>query len=80
MATCAEELQKLHDAWMALSRGERAVTVSFGERSVTYNQIDLKNLKAMYGLFYDQCGSTSNLPDLRASETSRRGPPAVYRY
>lgn len=80
MATCAEELQKLHEAWMALARGERAVTVSFGERSVTYNQIDLKNLRAMYGLFYDQCGATSGLPDLRAADKAQRGPPAVYRY
>lgn len=80
MATCAEELDKLHQAWMALARGERAVTVSFGERSVTYNQIDMKNLKAMYGLFYDQCGAASGMPDLRASETARRGPPALYRF
>lgn len=80
MATCAEDLAKLHDAMLALARGERAVTVSFGERSVTYNQIDLRNLKAMYGLFYDKCGPETDLPDLRAADTARRGPPATLRY
>lgn len=77
--TCAEQLQKLHDAIMALATGSRAVTVAFGERSVTYNQIDLALLRQTYGLFFAECGAASGLPNLNAAKAIGRGGPMTFR-
>lgn len=75
---CADELQKIYDAVLALMTGERAVSVGFGERTVTYTQAQLKDLQALYRTFYRTCGADSGLPDIAA--TVERGPPAEFRH
>lgn len=75
---CADELVKIYDAILALMTGERATSVGFGDRQVTYTQSQLKDLQAIYRTFYRQCGADSGLPDLAA--TVERGPPAEFRY
>ena len=74
----ADELRKVYDAVMALMTGERAVSVGFGERQVTYTQTQLKDLQQLYRVFYRECGSGSGLPDIAA--TVERGPPAEFRF
>lgn len=75
--TCADELRKLYDAIMALSSGAKRQTVTFGERSVTYSQQNMRDLLALFRTFYGTCGADSGLVDL--SEAMRggaeRGPP-----
>ena len=74
---CADELRKIYDAVLSLMTGERAVSVGFGERTVTCTQAQLKDLQQLYRTFYRECGSTSGLPDL--ANTVERGPPAEFR-
>lgn len=76
--TCADVLARVHDAILALMTGERAVSVGFGERQVTYTQAQLKDLQSVYRLYYRECGSDSGYPDL--SNTAERGPPAEFRF
>lgn len=73
---CLDQLAKLHDAIISLAAGERAVTVSFGERSATYAQGQLKDLKQLFGMYYRQCGADSGYPDL--ANPIERGPPARF--
>lgn len=75
---CETELRKIYNAIIALSTGERAVTVSFKERSVTYTQVQMSQLSGMYRTFYRMCGPESGLPDL--SSTTQRGGPARVRF
>ncbi len=70
---CATILDKLHEAMIALATGERAATVSFGERSVTYTQQSLEGLERLYRTYYRQCGAGTGYPDL--SVKAERGPP-----
>lgn len=75
--TCGEVLQNLHNAILALVGGSKATSVSFGDRSTTFTQANLKDLKDIYRLYYRDCGSDSGLPNLSA--TVERGPPARFR-
>jgi hypothetical protein len=74
---CADELRKVYDAIMALSTGKQTTSVSFGERSVSYSQAQLNDLRATYSMFYAQCGASSGLPDLSSVQ---RGAPAIARF
>lgn len=74
---CRQILQSLHDAVLALVRGERVASVMFSDRQATYSQAQLKDLQAIYQRFYAQCGAESGLPNL--SMRAERGPPATYR-
>lgn len=77
---CADELRRIYDAIMALGTGKARTTISFGDRSVTYSQSQLKDLRAIYAAFWRQCGADSGLPDLTAAATVERGRPAEFRY
>lgn len=74
---CADELQRVYDAIMALATGKQTTSVSFGDRSVSYSQTQLKDLKLIYAAFYADCGAEAGLPDLASVE---RGPPAIARF
>lgn len=74
---CADVLAKLYDALIALSSGQRAATISFGQRSVTYTQQNHKDLLTLYRQHYRMCGANSGYPDL--ASPIERGPPIVRR-
>lgn len=71
--TCLAQLEKIHDAIISLVAGERAVTISFGERSATYAQGQLKDLRQLYAMYYRECGAGSGYPNLALAV--ERGPP-----
>jgi hypothetical protein len=77
---CAVILRQLHDAIIALGTGERVMTISFGGRSVTYTQNQMKDLRSIYAAFYRQCGAASGLVDLSNAAAVERGPPARTNY
>lgn len=77
---CADELRKIYDAIMSLGTGKARTTISFGDRSVTYSQSQLRDLRDIYGAFWRQCGADSGLPDLTAAGAVARGRPAEFRY
>lgn len=74
---CADELRKLYDAIMALTTGQQATSIGFGERSVSYSKTDLGALMKLWTLWYRVCGTDSGLPDLAAA--TQRGAPACVR-
>lgn len=74
---CRATLQSLHDAILALVRGERAVSIMYSERQVTYSAGQLRDLQAIYQRYYATCGAGSGLPDL--SMRAERGAPATFR-
>jgi len=76
---CQAVLRSLYDAMLALAKGERAVSIMFSERQVTYSQGQLRDLQALYQAHYRQCGADSGLPDLSAAGRVARGAPATYR-
>ena len=77
---CADELRRIYDAIMALGTGKAHTTISFGDRSVTYSQSQLRDLRDIYAAFWRQCGADSGLPDLTAAGAVTRGAPASYRF
>ncbi|MFZ4807482.1 MAG: gpW family head-tail joining protein [Hyphomicrobiaceae bacterium] len=77
---CATVLRSIHDAIIALGTGERVMTISFGSRSVTYTQGQMKDLRAIYQVFYRTCGADSGLVDLSQAAAVDRGPPAMTNY
>lgn len=78
--SCAEELRRLYDAVMALQTGERAVTISFGGRSVTYQQNQLKGLMQLGRHFWKVCGPESGLVNIFTdAAAAERGPPVRVR-
>lgn len=79
--TCADELRRLYDAVMALQTGERAVTISFGGRSVTYQQNQLKGLMQLGRHFWRVCGADSGLVNIfTEAAAAERGPPVRVRH
>lgn len=74
---CQATLQSLHDAILALVKGERVVTIMFSERQATYSQAQLRDLQTIYQRYYASCGEDSGLPNLALR--AERGPPAIYR-
>ena len=78
--TCDDELRKLYDAILALQSGKSVTSIGFGERNVSYGQGDLASMRALYRMFYAQCGANSGLVNLAdATATSvQRGRPASY--
>lgn len=77
---CADELEKLYNAIIALQGGAAVTSISFGERAVSYSQSNLKDLLGLYRTFWRQCGTTAGYPDLDPSGSVERGPPARFRY
>jgi hypothetical protein len=77
---CATVLRQLHDAIIALGTGERVMTISFGSRSVTYTQNQMKDLRDIYAAFWRQCGPDSGLVNLSSAAAVERGPPARSNY
>ncbi len=77
--TCEQELKSLYDVIMRLQKGEAVVSISFGERSVSYSQTQLASLLTTYRVFHAQCGASLGLPDLSPHNAVRRGPPARFR-
>lgn len=75
---CADVLAQLYDAIIGLQSGERAASVNFGERQVSFQPSQLKDLLAIWRVHYRQCGTGSGYPDLAA--TAERGPPALSRF
>jgi len=75
---CADVIAKLHDAYLALAAGEREQTITFGERSATFTQANLKALKDLYMLYWRTCGAAEGYPNLNAGG-AERGPPARIR-
>lgn len=75
---CQLTLRSLHDAILALVKGERVVTIMFSERQATYGQGQLRDLQIIYQRYYASCGAGSGLPDL--SLRAERGAPATYRW
>lgn len=74
---CRSTLQSLHDAILALVRGEKVVSIMFSERQATYSQAQLRDLQSVYQRYYGACGADSGLVDL--SMRAERGSPASYR-
>ncbi len=72
---CADVLGKLYNAILALQGGTQAVSVSFGERSVSYGQGNLKDMITLYRTHWRLCGADSGLPDLSPSAQVERGAP-----
>ena len=77
---CATELERLYGAIMALASGRATVSVSFGERSVTYAQAQRPELVALFRLFHASCGAAAGIPDITAAAAVGRGPPAAARF
>lgn len=77
--TCATELAKLYDAYMALVAGDKETTVTFGDRSATFSQANLAALKDLYMMFWRQCGAAEGYPNINAGG-AERGPPAIIRF
>lgn len=75
---CADELDKLYSAIMSLQSGAAVTSISFGERSVSYSQAQLKDLLGLYRTFWLACGRGTTYPDLAAGAAVERGPPARY--
>lgn len=78
--SCTTTLQTLHDAIIALATGERVMTISFGGRSVTYTQNQMKDLRQIYQTYWRECGADAGLPDLSNAGAVERGPPARGNY
>lgn len=72
---CADVLANLYNAIIALQGGKQAVSVSFGERSVSYGQSNLKDMIALYRTHWRLCGAGSSLPDLSPAAQVERGAP-----
>lgn len=73
---CADELEKLYKAIMALQTGDQVVSIGFGERNVQYGQAQLPQLMDLYKTFHRQCGVAEGYPDLKNSV--ERGVPARF--
>lgn len=78
--TCAQELEKLYNAIMALQGGATVTSISFGERAVQYQQSSLPQLLQLYRTFWRRCGEDAGFPDLSPTSAVERGAPARFRF
>ncbi|EEE44230.1 hypothetical protein [Roseibium alexandrii] len=63
---CSVELKRLYDIYMKLTSGRAISEQQDAEyRRVKFAQGDPEKILELYGMYWDQCGAESGLPDLR---------------
>lgn len=59
-ATCPEKLAEARDALHSLLTGTKEVSVQYGERRITYNNVNRAELVAYVAQLEAECGDASN--------------------
>lgn len=75
--TCATDLQKLYDAIIAASSGQKVVSSGHKDKQVGFNQSNLSEMIKIYRQLYAACGASSGLPEFQdlSQPTAKRGRP-----